>query len=188
MTETDANKTSPSLQTDSGQSSRQDEYLEWLKFDYRNIHDALWEAHKVFWTMTSILVPVAATALGYLVTQLSEPKASSLAVIIGTVVIGITLFWYGTFWILYKYNVFRLKKLEKIENAVNKYFEPAPPLPEFRYYSKDEEGQSIYRVGPKFKIWTSLLALFVVVVTLILMLVMQTTECLRRLVIYLNNL
>ena len=188
MAETNANKTSSISQTDSGQGSRQDEYLEWLKFDYRNIHEALWEAHKVFWTMTSILVPVAATALGYLVTKLNQPKASSLAVIIGTVVIGITLFWYGTFWILYKYNVFRLKKLEKIENAVNKYFKPAPPLPEFRYYSIDEEKQSIYRVGPKFKILTSLFALFVVVFTLTLMLAIQITECLRRLVMYLNNL
>jgi hypothetical protein len=45
-------------------SDKDKEFLDILRFNYEKLNNAVWEAHKIAWTMTGIFVPVISGGLG----------------------------------------------------------------------------------------------------------------------------
>jgi len=101
------------------------ETLDLLKYNYDNLHKAVWDAHKISWTMTGIYVPIISTAIGYLVKMFNAMDVA-MVVITAAMIGAVVWFWYGMIHVLSKYNFDRFKRLEEIEDIfTHKYCQSA---------------------------------------------------------------
>lgn len=150
----------------------QDAYVQWLQESYRGLHEAVWQGHNVFWTTTSIFVPLIATATGYLITVNPADLTKGRIIMLYVLVMAVSWFWYGMFLVLRHYNGIRLKRLHTIEEQLNEYYAPRGSLRKFHYYSEDEHGAQQY--GGRFSLKWFFLTLPVSATALMLILIGMT--------------
>lgn len=100
---------------DSNQETN-DKTLELLRFNYENLHEAVWGDHKTYWTMTNIFIPIIFGSLAYMLKEL-DTLCKPTVVIGCTVIAGVAWFWYLVTRILAKYNYARFQQLRKIEKV-----------------------------------------------------------------------
>ena len=104
-----------------------DKDIEILKFNYRNLHESVWNAHNVAWIVTSIFVPILFGALGYLVKEHSV--LSTFQVVMAAVATEFLMFiWWLIMRVLEHYNDIRLKRLREIEGVFKKQIVDTIPL------------------------------------------------------------
>lgn len=92
--------------------------IELLKFNYRNLHESVWDAHRTAWTVTSIFIPVLFTIQGYLIKEFD--KLLTFQVIVVTVIAEIFMFiWWLIMRMLRHYNDVRIERLREIEQIID---------------------------------------------------------------------
>jgi len=95
-----------------------DSEMELLMFNYKNLHESIWDNHKVSWVVTSIFIPVIFVMQGYLVREFYD--FSKLQIIMGVFVTEFLLIiWLLIMWIFKNYNDLRRKRLKNIEDLFN---------------------------------------------------------------------
>jgi len=96
-----------------------EENLELLKFNYRNLHESLWESHKVAWTVTGLFIPVVFALQGYLAKEYVLSTKPIVRELVAGVVISelLLLIWRLMIWVLEHYNEQRLDRLRAIEKV-----------------------------------------------------------------------
>ncbi len=100
-------------------NQEKDQELELLKFNYQNLHNAVWEAHKAAWTVIGIFIPVIFALQGYLAKAYvfsDERSIGKLAVCV-LILELLLLFWRLVLWMFEYYNHQRLNKLRAIEEV-----------------------------------------------------------------------
>lgn len=97
-----------------------------LKFNYEKLHDAVWDNHKVSWTVTSLYLPLIFAAQGLLVKMCfeqpstSEFKHPNEFIMIGAIGIIIATFvWWLILRMFSNYNDIRRNRLQVIENTLS---------------------------------------------------------------------
>jgi len=119
-----------------------DRDVELVKFNYKNLHESIWNNHKVSWVVTSIFIPVLFGMQGYLVREFYV--FSKLQVIMGVFVTELLLIiWLLIMWTFRHYNVLRIERLKKIEDLFNNK-EISEELSDF---FKDKKGFNQYNLG-----------------------------------------
>jgi hypothetical protein len=98
--------------------------LELLRFNYSNLHESLWESHKVAWTVTGLFIPVIFALQGYLAKKYvlsTEPLVRELVagVVISELLLSV---WRLMLWVLEHYNNQRLDRLRAIEKVFAEEF------------------------------------------------------------------
>jgi len=92
--------------------------LDLLKVNYNNLHESMWNNHRVAWIVTSIFIPVLFAMLGYLVREydvISEAQA-----VMGFLVVeSLLIIWLLIMRIFWHYNNVRRAKLKQIEYRFN---------------------------------------------------------------------
>jgi len=99
--------------------------LEFLRFNYRNLHASLWESHKIAWTITGIFIPVTLAIQGYLAKEyLLSTTRHSIGELVAVFLISVLplLIWRLMIWMLEHYNSQRLRSLRGIEEFFVKEF------------------------------------------------------------------
>ena len=132
--------------------------IDLLKFNYQNLHEGVWNNHKVAWTVTSIFVPVLFAMLGYLAREYFV--LSRLQTAIGfSVTESLLIIWLLIMRTFEHYNRIRFGRLKEIENRFNKMIEDI----DFSQYNLDyAEKSRRLRFSPMriyytfFSIYTSL--------------------------------
>ena len=101
--------------------------FELLKFNYGNLHAAVWEAHKVAWTVIDIFIPVIFALQGYLAKEYVPAGKHSIGeLVVGVLLLeSLLLIWRVIMLMLQDYNRRRVEKLEGIEEALVDEFEKA---------------------------------------------------------------
>jgi hypothetical protein len=97
----------------------QEKALDLLKTNYQNLHFAYWECHKVFWTMTSIFLPITLTAFAWIVKDIPKTDVAIL-VISWFMVFSLLTYWFRTSRYLDSFNDKRRVRLKVLENHFNK--------------------------------------------------------------------
>lgn len=100
------------------------EFLELLRFNYENLNNAVWEVHKIAWTMTGIFIPIVSGGIGFyvkIITDLGDniSRHKDLFLLGGFLLITVIWFWYFMLCIFDRYNRVRFKQLRTIEEAFN---------------------------------------------------------------------
>ncbi len=97
-----------------------------LKFNYEKLHEAVWDNHKVSWTVTSLYLPLIFAAQGLLVKMFfeqpstSEFKRLNEFIIVGAIGIIIATFvWWLILHMFSEYNDLRRNRLKAIENTLS---------------------------------------------------------------------
>jgi len=93
--------------------------IELIKLNYQNLHDSVWNCHKISWTVTSIFIPILFTLLGYFIKEY-ELLSKFHVILIATVMELLIFVWWLIMRIFEHYNDLRVKKLRKIEKIFNK--------------------------------------------------------------------
>lgn len=122
--EANSHKQIPSIITND--NKRQEQYLKLLQFNYDNLQKAVWDCHKVSWTITGIFVPMVSTALVILFKYGidKEPKLDPRTINFALVLIaGVIVFWFCTISILTKRNLDRMQKLRKLEEIFSVFLQ-----------------------------------------------------------------
>ena len=92
--------------------------LDLLKVNYNNLHESMWNNHRVAWIVTSIFIPVLFAMLGYLVREYDViSKAQAMMGFLVTEVL--LIIWLLVMRIFEHYNDVRRAKLKQIENRFN---------------------------------------------------------------------
>lgn len=106
--------------------SLNDQDIDLLKFNYKNLHESVWECHKASWIVTSIFVPIIFAMQGYFIkycfSALNTPTTgiSIVQVLMGAFVIqSLVVVWWLIMRIFSRYNEVRMKRLKDIENIFN---------------------------------------------------------------------
>ena len=104
---------------DAEPSKGKDQGLELLKLNYQNLHSAVWEGHKVAWTITGIFLPALFALQGYLIKQYHT--VSPLQVTMGAFITELLVYvWWRFMRMLRHYNWIRRNKLRKIERVFSR--------------------------------------------------------------------
>jgi hypothetical protein len=89
--------------------------IDLLKFNYENLHEAVWNNHKAAWIVTSIFVPILFIMLGHQGSGYYD--FSEFQVLIGFFILELLLIiWFSIMRILDHYNKIRFEKLKEIED------------------------------------------------------------------------
>jgi hypothetical protein len=97
----------------------EDKAIDLLKFNYENLHEAVWNNHKVTWIATSIFIPILFAMLGYQCKEYSD--FLEFQVLMGFFIFELLLFiWFSIMRILEHYNKIRFEKLKEIEDRFNR--------------------------------------------------------------------
>jgi hypothetical protein len=92
--------------------------LDLWQFNYRNLHESIWNNHRLAWIVTSIFIPVLFAMLGYLVREYDVILKAQ--VVMGFLVTEVLLIiWLLVMRIFEHYNNVRRAKLKQIENRFN---------------------------------------------------------------------
>jgi hypothetical protein len=95
----------------------EDKAIDFLKFNYENLHEAVWNNHKAAWMVTSIFIPILFAMLGYQ----GYYGFSKFQVLIGFFILELLLIiWFSIMRILEHYNKIRFERLRKIEGIFNR--------------------------------------------------------------------
>lgn len=99
--------------------------LQFLKDNYQNLHQSLWESQKIAWTVTQMFLPVTLAVVAYLSKEYllssNKNKGSILVLLlIITVAEMPLLLWRLIMWMLENLNHQRLRKLRAIEELFEK--------------------------------------------------------------------
>ena len=95
----------------------EDKAIDLLKFNYENLHEAVWNNHKASWVVTSIFIPILSTMLGYQVYYVF----SKFQVLIGFFILeSLLIIWFSTMRVFKHYNAIRFERLKEIEDIFNK--------------------------------------------------------------------
>jgi hypothetical protein len=92
--------------------------LDLLKVNYNNLHESMWNNHRVAWIVTSIFIPVLFAMLGYLVREY-DVILKAQAVMGFLVVESLLVIWLLIMRIFWHYNNVRRAKLKQIEYRFN---------------------------------------------------------------------
>jgi hypothetical protein len=92
--------------------------LDLLKVNYNNLHESMWNNHRVAWIVTSIFIPVLFAMLGYLVKEY-DVISKAQAVMGFLVVESLLIVWLLIMSIFWHYNNVRRAKLKQIEYRFN---------------------------------------------------------------------
>lgn len=97
-----------------------EDYINTLKFNYEQLHESMWENHKVSWVVTSIFIPLLFTMQGYFVKEYNETfKYSFYLAILGVFVIQyLAIAWWLMMQLFRQYNNVRRERLKLIENEL----------------------------------------------------------------------
>ena len=87
--------------------------LELLKVNYSNLHESIWNNHKVSWVITSIFIPVLFAMLGYLIREY-DAISKTQALMGFFVVESLLIIWLFIMLSFKHYNDVRRKKLREI--------------------------------------------------------------------------
>jgi hypothetical protein len=95
-------------------------YIDILKFNYEQLHESMWENHKVSWVVTSIFIPLLFTMQGYFIKEYdsifeNEPFRAILAVF---VIQYLAIAWWLMMQLFRKYNRVRRDRLKIIESTL----------------------------------------------------------------------
>jgi|LGVF01.1.fsa_nt_gb hypothetical protein len=100
--------------------------IDLLKFNYKNLHESVWECHKASWLVTSIFIPIIFAMQGYFIRDyfsalnMSATGMSTFHVLMGAVVIlSLAFVWWLIMRIFSKYNKSRMNRLKEIENIIH---------------------------------------------------------------------
>ena len=119
-----------------------DREMELLKFNYKNLHESIWNNHKVSWVVTSIFIPVFFVMQGYLVREFYD--FSKLQIIMGVFVTEFLLIiWLLIMRIFRHYNALRIERLKNIENLFNN----KEISEEISHLFEDKKGFNHYKLG-----------------------------------------
>jgi hypothetical protein len=98
---------------------KKDVMLELLRVNYNNLHESMWNNHRVSWIVTSIFIPVLFAMLGYLVREYDA--ITRIQALMGFFVVeSLLIIWLLIMRIFEHYNDVRRKRLKEIENIFNK--------------------------------------------------------------------
>ncbi|RZB31004.1 MAG: hypothetical protein AEth_00958 [Candidatus Argoarchaeum ethanivorans] len=112
-----------------------------LKFNYKNLHESIWDNHKLSRVVTSIFIPVLFGVQGYLVRDFYV--FSKLQVIMGVFITELLLStWLLLMWTFRYYSIPRIKRLKEIEDLFNKEI-----TKEISDFFKDRKGFNQYELG-----------------------------------------
>jgi len=67
--------------------------LELMKMNYQNLQTSTWECHKIFWTMTSIILPLSFVLPGLFLNHVPSLPAAT-AILFLVVIAAIITFWF----------------------------------------------------------------------------------------------
>ena len=96
------------------------QYIEILTLNYENLHQSLWENHKVSWTVTGLFLPLLFGLQGYLIKEYANLAGSPYQIVGGVFVIeSLVVVWWLMMQLFSKYNHKRRDRLKDIE----KFFE-----------------------------------------------------------------
>lgn len=109
------------------EQSLNDQYIEdLLRFNYKNLHESVWECHKVSWIVTSIFIPIIFAMQGYFIRDYFSALNTSMTgmltfhVFMGAVVIqSLVIVWWLIMRIFSKFNEARMDRLKEIENVIH---------------------------------------------------------------------
>ena len=119
-----------------------DRDVELLKFNYKNLHESIWNNHKISWVVTSIFIPVLFGVQGYLVREFYV--FSKLQVIMGVFITELLLIiWLLIMWTFRHYNTLRIERLKEIEDLFNN----KEITKEISDFFKDKKGFNQYELG-----------------------------------------
>lgn len=96
-------------------SISQERTLDLLKLNYQCLHSAYWECHKVFWSMTSIFLPITLTAFAWIVKDISKADKAIL-VISWFIAFSLLTYWFKSSRYLDSFNKTRGDRLKLLEN------------------------------------------------------------------------
>ncbi len=103
------------------------EYLELLKKNYDNLHNAVWEAHKASWHVTGIFVPIVSGGFGWFLKEYGDNGLCLQKFLLSFLLIAVVWFWYLMIKNFDGYNRTRFDQLKLIEEAFEKFHYPAVP-------------------------------------------------------------
>lgn len=88
-----------------------------LKFNYKNLHESVWEAHKVAWKVLSIFLPVLSGIQGYLIKEFLY--LNLFQIFTGVFIIEFfVVTWWLTMEMLHNFNKVRRNRLKEIEGKI----------------------------------------------------------------------
>jgi len=96
--------------------------LDLLRFNYENLNKAVWDNHRISWTMTGILWPVMSAATGLLLKDLAGLSRIQ-TVAGGCVVLVLVWFWWFALLIFRRFNMARFDQMRKLELLLNGYLD-----------------------------------------------------------------
>jgi general stress protein CsbA len=99
----------------------QDREVELLKFNYRNLHESIWEAHKVAWTVTGMFIPFTLALQGYIGKRyIDNDNPPAILFVAGAIVAELLIvIWRLIMRTLEHYNGVRIGRLREIEESLN---------------------------------------------------------------------
>lgn len=99
------------------------QYIEILTLNYENLHQSLWENHKVSWTVTGLFLPLLFGLQGYLIKEYAGLAGSPYQIVGGVFVIeSLVVVWWLMMQLFYRYNHIRRDRLKEIEKLFGEYF------------------------------------------------------------------
>lgn len=120
---------------------RDKEYLELLKKNYDNLHNAAWEAHKISWHFTGIFVPIISGGFVLLLQQYGDQPLCLEKFLLSSLLIAVIWFWYLMIRNFDGYNRTRFHQLKLLEEAFEKFHSAGVPDKfQFRQYKLDYQG------------------------------------------------
>ena len=93
--------------------------IDLLEFNYKNLHEAVWNNHKAAWTVTGIFMPVLFVVQGYMVKEYNTVNDFPIIRVVFVMEI-IMVIWLLIMRIFEHYNYVRRKRLIKIEEIFDK--------------------------------------------------------------------
>jgi hypothetical protein len=96
----------------------QEKAMDLLKMNYDNLHFSYWECHKVYWTMTSIFLPLTLTAFMFIIKDVPKTNIATLA-LSWVVVFSLLTYWFRSSQYLDSFNDTRRDRLVLLENQFN---------------------------------------------------------------------
>jgi hypothetical protein len=144
--ETNNQKQVPSTNTE--EEDKQKYQLELLRFNYDNLQKAVWDCHKVSWTMTGIFIPAACTAMGILAKYM-DGLDRKYVFFFAALILGFIVFWFLTISFLDHRNRRRFRHLKRLEVMFNKYLKGGDYEPIFQHHLRSEELRELGITPPR---------------------------------------
>ena len=134
--ETENQKQKPSIILDD--IDKQKMHLELLQSHYDNLQKAIWDCHKVSWTMTGIFIPTACAAIGILIKYWNDLEKNIPFLVF--LIFGFILYWFLTINFLDHRNRRRFRQRDRLEKMINEYVDYWGVKPIFKHDFPEEEG------------------------------------------------